>query len=707
MVGSADASNPTLVGIAAYLAVTVVDSDRAVTQCLTEWDEVRVEVDEDGSIIGYNKFIGMDKRDRTMEGKWKKTSCTSSCTGNVVIDDNGYFDASQMCPVHIQQYLKVLWAKVLDVSVDDIKGQIWADLCLLKAVPKKYTLVAWDEFSPGFALKSVLESKGVTVITRAEEKTSGKKSGLYFEVKDQPYASHPWGESSAVTQRLRLLALAAQRQACRAGTEAPFGDAYRMKDFYGLLSSKTPRRTYVTLGMAGGLAPERLIARGPWREPRTMIGYNDADAEGFIKDGENIPDVIVGGVVCGSVTKEGLSAALLRMSRELVLAEAENLRMRKLLEVNSIPFRMEDLAVVQPMIQSNGAASFTLRSQGQEVVCQDTHIVSSTGTSTGTGNSSTPTSQGQEVVCQDTHIVSSTGTSTGTGNSSTPTSKRLRLDPYADKYQHKMCTPACEERINEAPDVASLATMLKSTGVTGVADVHQALHDCDVHVRCAVAQSVSKRLKRMAKTSDQSKELAAETGAVDDMHASVVSLLHSGDILEDIESFGGALANELSDWLGRDVDSVQLFLTTLDAHVVALNDIMLSADVAMLVDAVCVKTRVAAELYWLKFEGHRLEEGRSLLMYGIKAGSRIEMCVRGRGGMERAGSGEASGSGLSKTQVIDLCSSSEESGSDNEAERCMSIAQQQQQLYRCLAVAGSSGMARRSARVDMLNVERR
>ena len=73
MIGSADAENPIMVGAAAYVASTVVESDRAVTQCLTEWSEVQVEVDEDGLVIGHKKYIGIDKRDRTQQGKWKGT----------------------------------------------------------------------------------------------------------------------------------------------------------------------------------------------------------------------------------------------------------------------------------------------------------------------------------------------------------------------------------------------------------------------------------------------------------------------------------------------------------------------------------------------------------------------------------------------------------------------------------------------------------
>ena len=52
MIGSADASNPSVVAIAAYVANTSVESDRAVTQCFLEWHEVVVQLDSDGLIVG-------------------------------------------------------------------------------------------------------------------------------------------------------------------------------------------------------------------------------------------------------------------------------------------------------------------------------------------------------------------------------------------------------------------------------------------------------------------------------------------------------------------------------------------------------------------------------------------------------------------------------------------------------------------------------
>ena len=209
--------------------------------------------------------------------------------------------------------VQVLWAKKLGVNVDDVKGQMWADLFLFKDVPSTLVLVAWDETSPAYQLKdSLLKEKGVVVILRAEEAVSNRKSGFCFEVFGMPYATHPWGEARVVTRKLRTLALASQKQAKRAGVPAPFGDAYRMKDFVGLIGSKTPRRTFVTLGLAGGLSSVRMMQRTEHDNPAMMLRYADPDEKIYDKDGENISDVILRGAVVGEMTQEGLAAALLR-----------------------------------------------------------------------------------------------------------------------------------------------------------------------------------------------------------------------------------------------------------------------------------------------------------------------------------------------------------------------------------------------------------
>ena len=72
-----------------------------------EWDDVQVELDDDGLVIGDVKHVRLDKKDRQQDSRWKGTPCASDCTGNVEVADDGTIDASAMCPVHLCMLLKV------------------------------------------------------------------------------------------------------------------------------------------------------------------------------------------------------------------------------------------------------------------------------------------------------------------------------------------------------------------------------------------------------------------------------------------------------------------------------------------------------------------------------------------------------------------------------------------------------------------------
>ena len=105
MIGAADAKIPTIVIIAAYVAKGVVESDRAKTHTLTEWSEV-TEIVEVGKVVGHRTKIPMDKGDRLQVGKVKDTPCASMCHGYVIVDDDGYIDASKVCPTHLLLYMQ-------------------------------------------------------------------------------------------------------------------------------------------------------------------------------------------------------------------------------------------------------------------------------------------------------------------------------------------------------------------------------------------------------------------------------------------------------------------------------------------------------------------------------------------------------------------------------------------------------------------------
>jgi hypothetical protein len=515
MVGSADASNPSVVVIAAYVANTSVESDRAVTQCFLEWHEVAVQLDEDGLVIGHLKHIAFDKKDRLHKGKWKGSPCASDCQGNVEIGEDGCIDASAMCPVHLLMYLKVLWARKLGVRVEDIKGSVYADLFLLDDVPKKLVIVAWSETSEASKRKAELKAKGVMVISRAEERASGKKSGLCFEVDVTPaYVSHPWGGNQRVTHKLRSLAVTAAKGARKAGAVNSFGDAYRMKDFTFKLSSKSIRRTFATLGRMGGLSTTALMQRTDHDSPKMLIKYMDPDENIYNKDGENITDVILRGAVVGNLSSESMSATLVRLTKLLAASETEIERLSGLLTLHNIPFQRPgsggtgDLIVAMGnevdgkvrILHANGKTGDALSlvgvaaGQGERPRVSSSSMVgvqAPTALLESAGNTAVqevPSPVAEEEDHTAALAMASAGLVTGLV---TPTSSGGRT-------QMKACTPGCVALLTESPDLAALEGMI-AANVVGVQGVHQALHGQGVHVRYRSANALAKRLERSKK----------------------------------------------------------------------------------------------------------------------------------------------------------------------------------------------------------------
>ena len=68
------------------------------------------------------------------------------------------------------------------------------------------------------------------------------------------------------------------------------------------------------------------------------------------------------------------------------------------------------------------------------------------------------------------------------------------------------------------------------------------------------------------------------------------------------------------------------------ARTLTVNEIQSEDDVESLQIAVERKTGLPSGATWLAFAGRRLEAGRSLSSYGLRAGSLLQLSVRGRGG---------------------------------------------------------------------------
>ena len=164
MIGAADPNNPIMVGIAAYVAKNVVDGNRAAQEWLLDWEEVEL-VERSDKVVGMQTHIGLTKKDRKQKGAVKNTPCPSDCTGEIVYDKDGCFDAAAMRPVHLLQYLRVLWADQLQVEPKDVKGPLWSDFARFEDTPKGMTLVTIDDNSPAYAYKDMPKIQFKVMVT--------------------------------------------------------------------------------------------------------------------------------------------------------------------------------------------------------------------------------------------------------------------------------------------------------------------------------------------------------------------------------------------------------------------------------------------------------------------------------------------------------------------------------------------------------------
>ena len=277
-----------------------------------------------------------------------------------------------LCQVHLLLYLREVWAERLQVEVEDVQGPVFADMARFDNVgstslPPGATLVAVDESSPAFSAKP---KQAVLIITKAQEAQGRRYRGdeelrdgkgkvsmpqmgpMYFEVRDQPYAVRVWCDAQTATSRMRKLAIAANRQAKKAGSELPFGDIFTAKGFRDLLGSRSMRRSMATACVIAHVPEAVWMPIGRWKKRATAMKYVE-DADAFAALAVNVSDVVVHGKCLeaasdSTVLLEQLST---KDAENLRLVE-ENTRMRVLLELHGLPIDAQ---------LSMGAASQALR----------------------------------------------------------------------------------------------------------------------------------------------------------------------------------------------------------------------------------------------------------------------------------------------------------------------------------------------------------
>ena len=82
---------------AAYVGKNVVDGNRASQEFFLGWEEVEEGASSEGEVLGVQTHVGQTKVDRVQKGEVKALPCTTDCTGEVELDEDGRFDASKMC----------------------------------------------------------------------------------------------------------------------------------------------------------------------------------------------------------------------------------------------------------------------------------------------------------------------------------------------------------------------------------------------------------------------------------------------------------------------------------------------------------------------------------------------------------------------------------------------------------------------------------
>ena len=121
MLGVVDVNDASLMMIAAFAVKNVVNGNRARQEWLLDWDDVKEHL-HNGITLGVTTAVGLTKTDRLQRGETKPLQCVTGCTGKLECTAKGTIDAERVCPAHLLLYAKELWAQILNVAVENVKG---------------------------------------------------------------------------------------------------------------------------------------------------------------------------------------------------------------------------------------------------------------------------------------------------------------------------------------------------------------------------------------------------------------------------------------------------------------------------------------------------------------------------------------------------------------------------------------------------------
>ena len=317
-------------------------------------------------MIGVTEAIGLTKTDRKQIGETKALRYTSDCSGALEFDKDGRIDYSRVCPAHMLVYAQKLTAEKLGVAMSDLaQYPLFADYETSATVPTRYE-VAVD--SLGSPMAARLRERGITVITKEEERSRakhelmervvcfdgevrGRRLATFFEVTGKDILVRSWGDSANFTRRVRSLAIMAQKQAYKAAAakavqmgeevtmatvkDLPFGNAFKVEDLKGKVSTKSPRRTAATsIARARDLGGQNLtlgMKQLGHAKASTHLKYV-AERDPFAADSPNLSDTVLRGKQLGESSSGGSAAARplgAEPSKEMTSTEAMELTMLK------------------------------------------------------------------------------------------------------------------------------------------------------------------------------------------------------------------------------------------------------------------------------------------------------------------------------------------------------------------------------------------
>ena len=135
------------------------------------------------------------------------------------------------------------------------------------------------------------------------------------------------GDAPGALRRMRQVALIAQRQARKAGSALPFGEAFKAEDLKGVVGTRMLRRGMAAACVSGNVPSSVGMINGGWTRLSTMNKYaNDATPLGHTTGGTNLADVCLHGKMAGEASSvTALQATVERLVRERAEAEEEML----------------------------------------------------------------------------------------------------------------------------------------------------------------------------------------------------------------------------------------------------------------------------------------------------------------------------------------------------------------------------------------------